>query len=225
MNKARTGREKAQAAEHEARAVRSKAALQSSRTAAMLKVAAGLSFTAAMGAMLWASAVIRNDEVLDNHVDYWANMARDLDDLFGAGDPTGREALAAAWAGEAMEAADKKLRAFMTAGIQLTDLAVAHAYDLAQAVETLNYVHDLAFALTVAEVMWLLCARLSYTINPVGALGLQEMIGRKLTTTIMVLHTTLVGVMGAVLYAGMDGQPQPFRPEGVPAQDFPMVEV
>jgi hypothetical protein len=50
------------------------------------------------------------------------------------------------------------------------------------------------------------------------------MIGRKLTTTIMVLHTTLVGVMGAVLYAGMDGQPQPSRPEGVPAQDFPMVE-
>ncbi|MDF2706830.1 MAG: hypothetical protein K0R62_2482 [Nonomuraea muscovyensis] len=225
MDKARTWQEKDHANKRMDGAVKSKAALQSSRTAAMLKVAGGMSFTAAMGAMLWASAVVRSDEALDNHVDYWANMARELDDVFGAGDPTGREALAAAWAGEAMEAADKKLRAFMTAGIQLTDLAVAHAYDLAQAVEILNYVHDLAFALTVAEVMWLLCARLSYTINPVAALGLQEVIGRKLTMTIMVLHTMLVGVMGAVLYAGMNGQPQPSRPEGVPAQDFPMVEV
>ncbi|MFG3442268.1 hypothetical protein ACGF0J_33935 [Nonomuraea sp. NPDC047897] len=202
----------------------SRAARQSSRTAALLKAAAGLSFAAVMGSLLWSTAIVRSDDELDAHVDYWADIARELDAQFGGGDPAGRRALAEAWSGGAMEAADAKLRAFMTAGIQLSDRAVAHAYDLAQAVETLNAVHDMAVMLTAAEVGTLLMVRMMYSINPVAALTLQEAVGRKLTITVMALHSALFGVMGTVLYAGMDAQAHSSGPDGVPAQDFPVWE-
>lgn len=227
VNEAQKGTwsEKKEAEQLRAQAIKSRAALQSSRTAAVLKAAAGMSFTAVMGVTLWASAIVRSDHELDAHVSYWAEIAQRLDELFGGGDPSGREALAAAWSGDAMEAADKKLRAFMTAGIQLSDRAVAHAYDLAQAVQTLNHMHDLAFALTAAELFALALVRMWYPINPVTALSLQEAIGRKLTLTVVALHTALVGIMGTVLYAGMDAQSRNYGTEGVPAQDFPMSEV
>ncbi|MEV0591341.1 hypothetical protein [Nonomuraea cavernae] len=220
LSRATTSAERARAYEQ---IERSRIALQSGRTAAMLKVAGRMSIAASVGTMVWAAAMVPRDEILDRHIAYWAAMARDLDSLFGGGDPAGRAVLAQTWQGETMEVADKKLRAFMTAGIQLSDKAVAHAHDLEQAVKSLNALHDKIFALTVVWVLALWTIRLSYTVNPLGALGAQEYIGRNLTKTVVAAHAAISALMATQLYMDVDGQPEYSGPGNVPSQDFPEV--
>ncbi|GGO69446.1 hypothetical protein [Nonomuraea cavernae] len=200
---------------------RARVALRSSRTAGLLKLAGQMSLAATVGALAWATAVVPSDEVLDDHVNYWASVALSLSKLFAGGDPAERSVLAQAWSGDAMVAADAKLRAFITAGIQLSDEAVARAYDLAQAVANLNLLHDLALGVTVMGVAALAGIRIFYSVNPVAALAAQETMGRKITIAIMAVQAVLTASMGMVLYAGMDGQRRESGPSNVPSQDFP----
>ncbi|MCA2185844.1 hypothetical protein [Nonomuraea cavernae] len=201
---------------------RSRGAMTSARTAMLLRVGAGMSVTAAAGVLIWASAIIPDDEPLNQHMDYWQNMAAKLDATFGSGDPAGREALSKAWSGETMKVADRKLRDFVTAGIQLSDEAVGRGYDLAQAVDRLNNLHDWTYLATAVQIALLIAVRTYSPVNPAAALTMSSLIGHRLTLMISLVYGLIVASTGA-LYANMDGQPTKTGPANVPQTDFPMV--
>ncbi|GGO69449.1 hypothetical protein [Nonomuraea cavernae] len=199
----------------------SRIAIRSGRTAGLLKVAGRMSVAATVGALVWATAVVPSDETLDNHVNYWASMARSLHELFRGGDPAKRDVLARAWSGDAMVAADAKLRAFMTAGIELSDEAVGHAQDLASAVKLLNRLHDHVYGVTLLGVLGLALIRTSYMANPVAALAAQETAGRKISTLIVRMQAMIAVLTSITLFRTMDGQRKEHGPKIVPDQDFP----
>ncbi|MEV6861737.1 hypothetical protein AB0M44_12135 [Streptosporangium subroseum] len=190
----------------------------SQRTATLLKFASGLSVAAAVGAVLWSTAVSTDDEALNDAVLYWDEESEGLADVFGFRSEETIEALQAAWAGDAMEAADKKIRDFVTAGRQLADRAASHSSHVTQVVNHLNTLHDMAFAATVAEIAILVAMRAINAMIPTS-LAITELVGRRLALTVISIHGLIAAAMGAVIFAEMDDEIPTSK--GVPETGFP----
>lgn len=196
----------------------------SGRTHAMLRIASTTSWSAAIACVVWMTAMTFDDDSVNRVMSAWQDRAERLGVIFGAGDPTDREALAKAWEGNAKNAADRKLRDFVTAGIQLADRAVAKAHGLQEAVRHLNRLHDLAFATVVKEVCLMLALSLLKAFHPGAWLG-TEVAGRRLTMAIAAVHGVITGVMAWKIFTDVGEDFAEKQLSGIGPQDFPVIAV
>ncbi|MFD8528548.1 hypothetical protein ACFV0L_14155 [Streptosporangium canum] len=196
----------------------------SGRTHAMLRVASTTSWNAAIACVVWMTAMTFDDDSVNRVMSAWQDRAERLGVIFGAGDPTGREALAKAWEGDAKNAADRKLRDFVTAGIQLADRAVAKAHGLQEAVRHLNRAHDLAFAIVVKEVCLMLALSLLKAFHPGARLG-AEITGRRLAMAIASVHGVIAAVMAWKIFTDVGEDFTGKQLPGIAPQDFPVIAV
>ncbi|WP_189249744.1 hypothetical protein [Streptosporangium pseudovulgare] len=192
----------------------------SRRTEALLRGAARMSAAAFTGAALWASAVVPSDEALDTALQNWVHTVSSLGDMFGVTDPAKREKLAEAWSGDAMDAADRKMRDFVTAAVQTTDQAMAMAWGLHHAVQRLNRLHDLAYKLVLGELVVLAALHAVAAFFP-NARFSKELIGWKISRTVLVLHGLIAAACAVMMTAEVTGTGS--ATEGVPRTDFPIV--
>ncbi|WP_433253876.1 hypothetical protein ACQPYK_11230 [Streptosporangium sp. CA-135522] len=196
----------------------------SGRTNALLRMASMTSWNAAIACAIWMTAMAFDDDNVNLVMGAWREKAERLGVIFGAGDPTNREALATAWEGQAQSAADRKLRDFVTAGIQLADRAVAKAHGLQEAVRHLNWLHDTAFAITVEQVCFMLVLNALKAFHPGAALG-TEIAGRRLAMTIITIHGAITAFTLGRTFMDVGEDFTEKQSPRIPPQDFPMIVV
>lgn len=192
----------------------------SQRTLSMLKVATTMSATAVTGLVLWLATVTWHDEKVDEAIAAWRHSADSLGQTFGAGDPMKLEALAAAWHGGAKDVADKKLRDFVTAGIQLADFAAGRAVGLQDAVRQLNRLHSYAFWTTVSELGLIMALRLAASVNPASLLGSIK-VGWRLSMALIVIQGAITARLEYLVAESMKKDSVGAGPPGVEETDFP----
>ncbi len=192
----------------------------SQRTVSMLKVASSLSVTAASGLMLWLATATWHDEELDRAVTAWRGAAGALGELFGAGDPMKREALAAAWQGAAKDVADRKLRDFVAAGLQLADEAAGRALGLQDAVRHLNQLHEAAFWTTVVDLAIMIALRALGPMFPASFLASIK-VGARLATALVLIQGVIVARLAHLAQEDLGRDTAGSAPEGVPETGFP----
>lgn len=169
---------------------------------------------------IFAAIAVRSDSEIDNCVSWWANTAGFMSGLFGAGDPTKREELAKAWDSPAHDAADLKLRDFVTAGIQLTDRAVGKFDALRKAVYALNQLYKILLRNTMVELAILLGLSIAATFSPAARL-LKERYAAKLGLVYAAFHAVLGVFYGWKMWHDMGDDYAVAQPSGVPNVDFP----
>ncbi|MET9068462.1 hypothetical protein ACWDR1_32010 [Streptosporangium sandarakinum] len=206
----------------EERAELARLAKTSRQTEALLKGAARMSAAAFTGAALWASAVVPSDEALDTALRNWVRTVNSLGGMFGVTDPVKREKLAEAWSGDAMDAADRKMRDFVTAAVQTTDQAIAMSWGLHHAVRRLNQLHDLAFKLVLGELVALAALHAVAAFFP-NARFSKELIGWQISRIVLLLHGLIAAACAVMMTAEATGAGS--ATEGVPRTDFPIVNV
>ncbi|MFI6601443.1 hypothetical protein ACIBHX_34780 [Nonomuraea sp. NPDC050536] len=170
----------------------------SARTTTLLKIASGACVAVGMSYLLWLTTYVPSDAAVDKVIHGWADAALELSALFGAGDPMGRQALAAAWDSDVRDAADRKIRDFITSGIHTADEAASWAIALVNAVKTMERLQKLAFAMTVAELVVLLMLAGLAKINP-QAWTLTQVIGQRINIFIIGMHTTMTVLTGSLM--------------------------
>ncbi|QFY12727.1 hypothetical protein GBF35_44660 [Nonomuraea phyllanthi] len=203
-------------------AIASTSAQRGRQVAALLATGGRISLAAASAFMIWAHAMSHNDDEIDSAVMGWTNAAERLSGRFGAGDPLHRAELTTAWSGEAKDVADRKLRDFLTAGIQLADSAASKAVSLAEVVKLLNHLADMAFKVAAVQIPILLALGLYAAFNPTAWLA-KERVGRTITISILMIQALIAGVYSGRMWAAMDEDEAASRRDGVPATDFPVI--
>ncbi|MFI6598838.1 hypothetical protein ACIBHX_21490 [Nonomuraea sp. NPDC050536] len=169
---------------------------------------------------IFAAIAIRSDFEIDQCVGEWHTLAAWMSGLFGAGDPMKREELANAWDSPAHDSADLKLRDYVTAGIQLTDRAVAKFDALRKAVYALNRLYKILLYTTTAEVLLLMGLSVAATFNPT-ALLMKERYAAKLGITFAAFYAALGVFYGWKMWHDMGNDSAVAQPHGVSNVDFP----
>ncbi|WP_214325732.1 hypothetical protein [Nonomuraea sediminis] len=170
----------------------------SARTTTLLKIASGACVAVGMSYLLWLSTYVPSDAAVDKVIHGWADAALELSALFGAGDPMGRQALAAAWHSDVRDVADRKIRDFVTSGIHAADAAAGRAVALIHAVKAMERLQKIAFAMTVAEVVVLLMLAGLAKVNP-QAWTLTQVTGHRINIFIIGMHTALTVLTGRLM--------------------------
>ncbi|MEV0203455.1 hypothetical protein [Nonomuraea sp. NPDC050691] len=96
------------------------------------------SWTVVAAGLAWLAVVVPSDEDIDRAIAGWTDVADRCGELFGHDTGPVREAIAAAWAGPAMEAADARLVEFIAAGVHVADRTRRLAQALIRTVRDLD---------------------------------------------------------------------------------------
>ncbi|MER5418839.1 hypothetical protein [Streptosporangium roseum] len=154
-------------------------------TQANLARAKAFSWAAMAGGLAWTVMIVPSDEDLDRAVAGWKQLAYDCGEAFGHDTGLVREAVAAAWAGPAMEAADARLVEFVAAGVHLAERVRRLSDALSDTVEDLARIHKVALAFSVVSSAAIagagIAARFNPTLRPVV-----ELLGSRLSTVTIV---------------------------------------
>ncbi len=183
----------------------------SARADNYVKLGARTCVSGALTLMLWFSMITVDDESIDEALLAWRDEAVQLFDIFGTNAVDTGELLARVWSGDAMNAADKKIRDFITAGVQLADDALGRFYGLQEAVKQLNRVYDAMFYLVVAEVM-IMAALAVFKVNPAAVYTL-ELVGRRLFMAMLTVRGLAAAVLAGLMYHNVG------RDHGMPLAD------
>ncbi|GAA3166949.1 hypothetical protein [Nonomuraea roseoviolacea] len=157
------------------------------------------SWSAIAGGLAWSVVVVPSDEDIDRAVTGWNSIANQCAMLFGYDTGPVREAIAAAWSGAAMEAADARMVEFVAAGVHLAERTRRLTQALEQTVRDLDgvFLAALMFSgVSAAAIIRLgFAARLNPALRPYV-----EFLGSRLSTVAM-LSANLVPVLAAAVIA------------------------
>ncbi|WP_214327058.1 hypothetical protein [Nonomuraea sediminis] len=169
---------------------------------------------------IFAAIAVRSDFEIDQCVSEWHTLAAWMSGVFGAGDPMKRDELARAWDSPAHDAADLKLRDFVTAGIQLTDRAVAKFDALRKAVYALNKLYKSLLYAATEEILILMGLSIAARFYP-GALLIKERFATKIGITFAAWYAVLGVFYGWKMWHDMGNDSAVALPHGVANVDFP----
>lgn len=154
-------------------------------TQANLARAKAFSWAAMAGGLAWTVMVVPSDEDLDRAVAGWKELAYDCGEVFGHDTGLVREAVAAAWAGPAMEAADARLVEFVAAGVHLAERVRRLSDALSDTVEDLARIHKVALVFSIASLGVIVGAGIAARFNP-ALRPVVELLGSRLSSVIIV---------------------------------------
>ncbi|MEU7989368.1 hypothetical protein AB0B56_31335 [Streptosporangium canum] len=163
----------------------SELAKSSKGTQANLARAKTFSWAAMAGGLAWTVMVVPSDEDLDRAVAGWEKLAYDCGEVFGHDTGLVREAVAAAWAGPAMEAADARLVEFVAAGVHLAERIRRLSDALSDTVEDLARIHKVALVFSIASLGVIVGAGIAARFNP-ALRPVVELLGSRLSSVIIV---------------------------------------
>ncbi|MEV0143695.1 MULTISPECIES: hypothetical protein [unclassified Nonomuraea] len=196
------------AAQRAERELLSRLAKATERTRLNIATARAFSWSAVAAGLAWSAVVVPSDEDIDYAVSGWFYIAQRCGEMFGHDTGPVREAIAAAWAGPAMEAADARLVEFLAAGVHLTERTRRLAQALSQTVRDMDsiFMPALIFSGAIAAAIAGLgmAARLNPALRPAV-----EFLGGRLGTAIVAIANLAPAVAAAavVSYRGVDSNP------------------
>ncbi|MET8386740.1 hypothetical protein ABZV14_27450 [Streptosporangium canum] len=154
-------------------------------TQANLARAKAFSWAVMAGGLAWTVMIVPSDEDLDRAVEGWEKLAYDCGEVFGHDTGLVREAIAAAWAGPAMEAADARLVEFVAAGVHLAERVRRLSDALSDTVEDLARIHTVALVFSIASLGAIVGAGIAARFNP-ALRPVVELLGSRLSTVTIV---------------------------------------
>lgn len=163
----------------------SELAKSSKATQANLARAKTFSWAVMAGGLVWTAMIIPSDEDLDRAVAGWSELAYYCGEAFGHDTGLVREAIAAAWAGPAMDAADARLVEFVAAGVHLAERVRRLSDALSDTVEDLDRIHKVALVFSVASLGAIVGAGIAARFNP-ALRPVVELLGSRLSAVTIV---------------------------------------
>ncbi|MER5325389.1 hypothetical protein [Streptosporangium roseum] len=163
----------------------SELAKYSKATQANLARAKAFSWAAMAGGLVWTAMIIPSDEDLDRAVAGWGELAYYCGEAFGHDTGLVREAITAAWAGPAMDAADARLVEFVAAGVHLAERVRRLSDALSDTVEDLDRIHKVALVFSVASLGAIAGAGIAARFNP-ALRPFVELLGARLSAVTIV---------------------------------------
>lgn len=157
----------------------------STATQRNLTYAKTFSWAVAAGGLAWTVMMIPSDEDLDRAIAGWDRIANRCGEIFGNDTGVVREAIADAWAGPAMGAADARLVEFIAAGTHLTERVRRLAEALSDAVEELGRLHKVALVFSTASLAAIVGAGIAARFIP-AMRPVTEFLGTRLSSVIVV---------------------------------------
>ncbi|WP_433246389.1 hypothetical protein ACQPYK_45145 [Streptosporangium sp. CA-135522] len=165
-----------------------------------LVCARAFSWTVMAGALAWSATVIPSDDVIEEAITSWGYLAYKCGTIFGYDTKLVREAVEAAWAGPAMEAADARLVDFIAAGVLLTERLQHLSKTLSTTVEDLDRIHTIALAFSASSLALIvglgIAARFSPALRPAV-----ELLGTRLASVIIVCANIAPAVTAGAITA------------------------
>jgi hypothetical protein len=171
---------------HEERERRlSELAKSSKGTQANLARAKAFSWAVMAGGLVWTAMIVPSDEDLDRAVAGWKELAYECGEAFGHDTGLVREAIAAAWAGPAMEAADARLVEFVAAGVHLAERVRRLSDALSDTVEDLARIHKVALVFSITSAAAIAGSGMAARFNP-ALRPVVELLGSRLSAVTIV---------------------------------------
>jgi hypothetical protein len=131
-------------------------------TAANLKACAGMSALTIGTALAWATVVWSDDGSIDQALRTWDQVAGEARALFGSDVAGVRQALGTVWQGTGATSADGRILEFIIAGMALADRAERRASTLREMINTLVWIHRIAFVISTLMLVATIAALWSF---------------------------------------------------------------
>ncbi|WP_031168235.1 hypothetical protein [Streptosporangium roseum] len=169
-------------------------------TQANLVRAKAFSWAVMAGGLAWTVMIVPSDEDLDRAVAGWGELAYYCGEVVGHDTGLVREAIAAAWAGPAMDAADARLVEFVAAGVHLAERVRRLSDALSDTVEDLDRIHKAALVFSIASLGAIMGAGIAARFNP-ALRPVVELLGARLSAvTIVCANLAPAAAAGAIAW-------------------------
>ncbi|GAA3166943.1 hypothetical protein [Nonomuraea roseoviolacea] len=177
----------------------SRLARTTDRTRLNITTAKTFSWTAVAAGLAWSAVVVPSDEDVDRAIAGWIEIADRCGALFGHDTGPVREAIAAAWAGPAMEAADARIVEFVAAGVHVAERTRRLAQALMQTVRDLDRIFMAALVFSGVSAAAIVGLGIAARFNPALRPAV-ELLGSRLGT-VAVLSAGLAPAVAAFAVA------------------------
>ncbi|NUW33985.1 hypothetical protein HTZ77_21480 [Nonomuraea sp. SMC257] len=177
----------------------SRLAKATERTRLNITTAKAFSWWAIAAGLAWSAVVIPSDEDIDRAIAGWNSIADHCAELFGYDTGPVRDAVEAAWAGAAMQAADARIVDFVAAGVHVTERTRRLAQALSQTVHDLDRIFMAMLIFSGASAAAIVGLGLAARVNPALRPAV-EILGGRLGIVAM-LSANLVPVLTAAIIA------------------------